>query len=515
MNEIARANGASPPGLRETAGAFLRRHWFILLLLFWVLHVVSRHLLDTRCFYEDVAHLLAQSLALVDTGRFQYEGNYIYRNLTLGPFAPLLAGIPLWLTRDIHAQYYFLSVLQFLAVLVFYVGARRLVPAGNGKFIATLVFAQALSYNYASIYPDNENFLPFFLALFFYFLILCLKRKTYAFLLVWVSLGLCLQLHFTTVLLVPAVIVAIRPWSRPRDLAMTVAGLLLIAVSQYHLVEQVSFCLVQFGADLYSPAAAGGHRFLASYCRAFAIWALAAPLKMGPAGSCFAVLAVVDRRRIAARAPEFLPLLNGALVHLGLCAVFLPVFFSLKYGILMFYFFAFAIFVASLSGYYFLPEPVRAAPQPGRSAMSKALLVFCGVFLLGQVACFATDLNFDRGYFFDPPINQQLVIAARINKLITEQGLPTVGIDDRVYDDDDHGRLQLVSQTDYTYRVLCQYVFPQLRSRFTSAPSYRLEVLVRPKRGAPLPADASSALAAWTKVDEFEVGRRLIEIYLK
>jgi hypothetical protein len=180
-----------------------------------------------------------------------------------------------------------------------------------------------------------------------------------------------------------------------------------------------------------------------------------------------------------------------------------PFFFALKYGILMFYFFAFAIFVASLSGYYFLPEPAPASP----SGKSKALVVFCSLFLLGQIACFAPDLIPNKGYFLDLPINRQLVIAERINKLITEQGLSSVGIDDRIYDDD-QGRLTLVSQTDYTYRVLCQYAYPQLRSRFTPAPNLRLQVLVWPSW-----ANGRPAVPPLYKLDDFAVGRLRVEIY--
>jgi len=213
---------------------------FVLFVLLWADAEIGFHTKDFRLFTADTAQMLAPTLDLVDEGVWPLVGNPVFGRFRLGPLTDYLAALPLVLTRNPEWHYYFLSLLTALAVFLFYRALRRLDERPLVRWIGAACFATGLHAQLAPQTLSNKSYLPLFLALAFYFFVRADDDERY-----WPAvggaIGLCMQCHFSCLLLLPTAWIAARPFASTRRLLLNLAGLSLVLLIHapaiyYHLV---------------------------------------------------------------------------------------------------------------------------------------------------------------------------------------------------------------------------------------------------------------------------------------
>ncbi|MHA1568296.1 MAG: hypothetical protein ACTSXZ_02400, partial [Alphaproteobacteria bacterium] len=117
------------------------RIWLLVAGGWWLVSLAAAHALDVRNYYADVAEVLSKSLAWIDAGEFSWLGSHYFFNLNLGPLSHVLAAIPLSLSRDVHLQYYFSSLLVVLSVVVYGTACFRLFTDRLAAWLSVAAFA--------------------------------------------------------------------------------------------------------------------------------------------------------------------------------------------------------------------------------------------------------------------------------------------------------------------------------------------------------------------------------------
>ena len=124
-------------------------------------------------------------------------------NFNLGPLYYYLLAIPYWLGRgDFRVDIIFFAVLNSLSIPLLYLTAKRWFSKEQSLKIS-LLFTVSAYFIQIQSFPWNPYILPFFIILCLYFINKTRQEKLHNFIFLTISYAICLQLHATTIFLLP------------------------------------------------------------------------------------------------------------------------------------------------------------------------------------------------------------------------------------------------------------------------------------------------------------------------
>jgi len=333
--------------------------WIAAGLAIWLLLQAAYHFFDIRIWSVDINVPLRQTLELVDLGRFSLTGNPLdgaqavqASGIAMGPLGYMLFALPLLISRDIHSIYYFLTLMNLPAILIFWLACGRLNSRGPFRWVASALFAfQPMLIPFSA---EHMFLQPLFLAVMFLFFVMANQGREWAIPLLYMFTGICVQLHpSSALLLVPIVVVSIikrKSWIR--WLAYTGLGVLLLAATNTTVLA----------AMIDSNAAGQGlrtgslmqhsleHISAAAYFKMLLIFLVFGPLCFGIVGPFFVYPALVRSPRTMRTFPDHRPLIWAALSLVAVDALVLPVLFAIKGAPLIYYLAPLSILIIPLIG---------------------------------------------------------------------------------------------------------------------------------------------------------------------
>ena len=333
----------------------------VFLLLVFVDYLLINYF-DLRVYHPEVESVLEKSIQLIDTGEFTWAGNPIFGryspkgNYTIGPLTHLLTAIPLAIWRNVFGVYYFQCLFSFLSILFFSRVLKEVSLSSPEAFAAGMLsFGSAVLVHDRLILPYSVGFLPFFVALYFLFLAKCNNSKSWAVLPLWISFGLCLQLHFyAIVLFLPTMIVVGKrrlAWKK----SQTVLGIIVVLVMHQELFYQLFFKPFPALFSISSPGT-----FLFAYIGFFVESTIRFFFQFGYANWVVAIFIFLSFKWRNERIWKNDLLIQGGLLALGASMLLIPVAAVVKRATDPYYFNFFeaylAFFVAELFQFLFRPK---------------------------------------------------------------------------------------------------------------------------------------------------------------
>lgn len=200
-------------------------------LFFPILTLVLINRLDRLQYSPDAQWIIERAYQLVFKGQWPLAGNPFFGNLQLGPLADLLTALALFLTRDIMGVYYFPWLLYLAAILFFYWAIWLHFRNTDAALMASFLFGLGFVFNdnlMTALW--NTSYLPLFLAGYFFLLLGDPRRSRL--LVLYTFIGLCMQLHMSTIILIPSSWIFLRRRGRSLLLSLPwhVGGLLIIVL---------------------------------------------------------------------------------------------------------------------------------------------------------------------------------------------------------------------------------------------------------------------------------------------
>lgn len=414
----------------ETDRSNKRKPWSLAIVLplaalvCWLVFLFVLHAYDLRVFYSDSAQLLKKSLAWVDQGQFSWEGNLIYRSYRLGPLAHMLAAIPAVVSRNILAQYYFLSGLMVLAVLLYGLASRRLFSDLAVTLACTAAFAYFLLFASQPIKISNRDFLPVFLAAYFLLLVMAYDRGSWRTLLTWLTLGLCLQLHMSCFMLIPTTLIALYRHLRGRELLWTVAGIALAAaVNGVTLAQLIAGA---GGAAAVKSVSAGS--FWLEYVRLLGPWALGASIGFG-AGEVYFFVSLFRIKKLWRFAEAHRPLLLAALFQFSASLLVFPALNILKQSWQVEYILPSVVFLPFVIGLFLRWR------HPSKSRWAYVHVLALTFLLVAPEASIIKVLDKQTtNYYQMMRVSDVEAVSRRVADEIDEHSWQNVRLDEFVYD---------------------------------------------------------------------------------
>jgi hypothetical protein len=480
------------------------------------------HQMDARIYFRDIGPILQKSISLVDKGIFIWKGNGIYRNLTLGPLAHLLMAIPLLISRKIQFLFYFQTLMSFLSAPLFYAACRQLRMKDLASTVATSIFLILTITIFVPIKVDNTTFLPFFLALYFYLLARSLSKIDVSIVFMWASIGLCMQLQMSTILLIPATIVMFKPKIR-QDIVVHAIGLFILTVMYFHIFTQ----LFDFFNEVFSSKMLTGRDWgyffdryedsfhpIELYFNLFIKTMIFTIILAIPT----AIIILSFYRRFAGIRAY---LRNSRIVFGGgvlflLILIVVPFWCLLKAGFAPQYLLQFLPFIAAVTG---------GIAEAGRTKMRDDFWVYfvvtCSFIFMVNFAsnrCPATPVYYDA-----LRLNDQVAVAEKLREIIIDRDLENVAMVEQIRSaecikPDEREKGEICFGESIYYQDLCLYLYPDLKSRFQmNVPSSKKKVLlvwIVPS-GTDMGLHQSDEYKApRIKVDQFNAGLMSVSIYL-
>ncbi|MBU2488599.1 MAG: hypothetical protein KKA60_04340 [Proteobacteria bacterium] len=461
-----------------------RGFWLGAALCLLVLQAVWIHVGDLRCYNQDVGRTHARALEIVDQHRFVWDGNPIKDNLHLGPLANVLAAVPLVFTRDIFRAHHFLTLLMALSWILFYLALRRALGPGPGARIGALAWAFLYFQLYMPLRVVNSAYVPFFLPVYFYFLVLYAQRPRKALVpVLWLSVGLLMNMNLSCMLLFFPTVAATRPWRSARDAGVFAAGTALVAGLHFHLIlmglqmmgDGALVSLLARGrscADVLGDLGANAARF-----------AVLTPAVLGPALVVFGLLAF--RRNPDARSREGQAvLLRASAWALAAALILVPLLFTAKGGVRPRYAFYATPFLCWLVGLWF--QKLGEKPGEGKRWLAWTALFF--VLLVGWqgLSFWYVPWTSRHHYWNMMRLKGQMAVADRLAELIRDRGLENVEVDEIVLEREGPG-WSLKSRSTTTFAGLIPYLHPDLASRVGTLGTRKILVVVTPAPTGPVP----------------------------
>lgn len=489
------------PGVRRWARVSL-----FLFAGFWIFNQIDIHRSARYQYSQDVGRILVRALDLVDTGQPILEGNPFFGDYRLGPLADYLAAIPLLVTRDIRAQYWFASLLIWLAVPLFFLTLKSLVPEGWGKWLGTMVFAFAWPL-IRTPYPVNKEYLPLFLVLYLFLLIKAVGFRAYANILLWPVIGLVMQLHLSAVWLVPATYLAVMPHRKRSLIWQTLAGWLLFSLAQFPLYRQ----LLQGESGRPPFSAVVSLPGLNNYLLRLGGFFLGTPLLFGLGGALFGLAALLIGRRLWNHFPEHRALLRAGFFAIPGGLLVLPFLATMKDTFDLDYLFPEVVFWALLIVFLFHYLEDKTSVPGGVKRLVVAGAVFLALTAASQVGMTALRYR-DNPRAVQLTLTDQEVVARRLMAQLHEHAWRDVRLLELLYNEKD-GELKLRSSNLMTYGALCLYLDPDIRPFLNAArPQITVYVQVlaaccRPRRAELEPPPAA------TLFDRFDTENLAVTLY--
>jgi len=485
-----------------------RRRWVKITLLFfagfWLLNQANLHWSEQYFYSQDAGRILDQSLALADTGRLITAGNPFFGEYRLGPLANYLAAAPLLLTRDIRAQYWFISLLIFLAVPLFFLTLKSLMPEGWSKWLGTMVFAFAWPLLRAP-YPVNKDYLPLFLVLYFFLLIKAVSYRRYANILIWPAIGLAMQLHMSAAWLAPATYLAVMPHRKRSLILQTLAGWLLLGGTQIAWIRQI------LESDQSALSVAADPVAIDSYLECLVRYFFCVPTVFGLGGGIFGLIALFISRRLLIQFPTHRALLRAASLAGAGGLLVLPALAAVKNTFDPDYLFPLVVFWAVLVVFFFRRLEERAAETGDSRWLFASVAVF---FMLSAMTLAGTEYFRCRPspYTVQLTLTDQQQVARRLTAHLLEHDWRNLRLLELVYDERD-GRMQLRSSNPVTYRALCLYLSPEIRPYLEAGrPQATVYVQVLPFSRRQRVSELKPPPVA-TRFDQFTTERLFVSLY--
>ena len=420
------------------------------------------HTWDVRSYFCVVGETHFKALQLVDLKQFSYLGNDFYQDFHLGPLANILSAIPLLVSRNIYLSYYFLHILMLLGVVFFYFACHRLLPAGIFKWAATILFAFTTLTTYTPLRVVNTTYMPFFLGLYFYILVRYNQSKYWFTLIVlWLIVGLLLQLNFSCFLLIPPTLIATQGYINSKQRILSTIGLLLITVLHYHLAGELMVNLyLKPNVDLFNGSDLLS--FLLSYLKFLPLCLMA--------NFNFIILillipAIINLSKIMTNHPEIKPLIIGGIVAIALGIIFPPIFCVFKEGLRDKYSNYAVVFWFLIIGLYI---------------HDKSLTTEFGIYLffiiLSPFLFFWGKINIPE-YYSVMQLNTQVAISKRLISHIRKEKLNNYVIEEYIYLYKD-GSKYLANRSESTYNAMIWYQWPVWRPQLIYQPLTKILVVV-------------------------------------
>ncbi len=444
------------------------RWWFIGGLGLYVAAHLACHVLDFRLYYQDVGGFLRKALDLVDLGKAPLSGSpALYQiGLNLGPFGNYLAALPLLVSRHIELQYYFVSLLQISAVIIFFFACRRLMPQGVGKWCAAAAFAvQGFMLPHA---VDHSYYLGFFLAVYFYLLIASRRPGSRVLPLVWLVIGLCLQCHASSFLLIFTTLIVIRPWETRALRRQTLLGFALLLLS--HATMCYEFFALRGTPDApshFSLWSALAQRYFPMLGATLVLTFFSA----GIAGVIYSLFFVGAWVRRPAAFAEYRPFVGGGLFQLAAAFVIMPIFLAIKGYYDYNYFLASSPFVSVFVGLFFQSRDWEPAARFGWRRGS----LHTKIFALLAVASLAVQVIYCAVFSLRSRLEDNVLVAARLARAMESGDLRDFAVIKATYFRDARGAF--LAETDtLSITTLAIYRDPNLRRRLTAPGDHQLAV---------------------------------------
>lgn len=415
--------------------------------------VVSAHVFDVRVLH-DIASGFSRARSLIDFGHFEWQGPRFFQHYTLGPLGYLLFSIPLSLSRDIHWQYYFLSFLTFLGVVFFRLGAGHILTNRAAAWLSTLAFASAMVLIHLPIKPTHPYYLPFFFGLYAWSLGGACDRKSWRQIFPWLTAGLCVSLHLSCILLLPATLLALLPHRSERDWFWFVIGILAAMA-----VNGVTFVQIITGAgESIKPhgldTASG--RFVEFASRILVGWAVG-PLVFFGVVSFFFILAMTRYDKLYKAKSIYRSPLLAAVVHWQAAIIIFPILNLIKGSPQIEYFRSFAIWAALVVGVFFDWIFEREGAQPKK--VFRLAMIFLIALLVFHTAVFA----YVNQTVAMMRLNDQFAISGQLHDLVAVQ--PDCScIEERIYNHSPAPWSDNIFQerSDDIFSTLLQYQNPEM-----------------------------------------------------
>ncbi|MBZ0273611.1 glycosyltransferase family 39 protein [bacterium] len=450
----------------------------------------------------DAAALMTIVLDFVQDGEIPLAGQTFFRGLRLAPLAPLLTAPVVAISRSPALLYAYVVAFKLASLPLFFAAARGVSRDDLFPHIATGVFGVFVATTIIPNRPMNTAFVPPFLALAVYFLVRAQNGRAADALGMWMAIGLCMQLHMTTgILVVTALFDASRRGTR--NFLMHLAGggaviLLLHATVLYTLV---------FGeASLAERVAgeSGGARtmlaFAGEYVARVADWVVTIVINVGIVAAIYLIRGI--RRPARLQAPDMARL---CAFHIAAVLVVLPALSVIKQQNRLTYLFAAAPFLAILIALGARDDVrrLRQGPREWRRfplpyAMITLFLLLAGLaFSSVPAAAGKAPCEFWRLY----QIDSQVAIARGIQAATA--GMSEHRIEALVYENPD-GESRLDARSFALYESLLRYLADKPDYRDAS-PASTVGVFVRP-RDMPWPPAVESELSATRTLGRVRAG---------
>jgi len=452
----------------------------IVLTVIGLTHLVLIHVLDARVFYLDAGRLLSGTLDLVDLGEWSWTGSPFYGEWRLGSGANLLAAAPLLVTRNLFAQYYFLTLMLALAVPVYFLACRALRWDGLFKWVATIIFAQGLLLLFTPLAPVNTHFLPLVLAVIFYLLVKGSQRKAWARFLIWPAIGLAMHLHLATgLLMLPAWFVG-EPWRR-RGAPWFAAGFGLLVLLQSPVLRQL--WISDTAVWLHGPGGVGGSEMIGAYGRALLKWLLLGPFLFGLGGAFYLLPGLAFSRRLVAANPHLQSLLRGGVWFFAAAMLIFPLLVAIK-GVMQYDYLYPGVILAGLLGGLFAQNLQETVTPASRAVRRRHVAVFLALVLITEAFALAKGMTYPPEYFGMMRLRDQTEIADRLAALIARRDIQSIQTRTTVYDAD-AGAPQPRASSPFTFNTLLLYRHPDLRDHFSQTPERIINIYLAPLKDRP------------------------------
>ncbi|MBZ0271624.1 hypothetical protein K8I61_06285, partial [bacterium] len=474
---------------------------------------VVNQLLGFASFDEDAGILATIALDHVDNGTLPRTGPPIFGSWRLGPLAPLIMMAPVRLSHDPRLAYVLVTLLGIAALPIVFAAARRVQAANLFPHVATAIFGVWMNLFITPIRPVNATFLPIFLAGAFYFLVRAVRGERGAFLLAWVFVGLCVQLHMTASILALTILWFASTRGVRTLLAQAALGFVVVAALHVTVIAKA----LSGGAPAVEAAAGaaamrGDFGTMAAALAEIAIeWSLVGVFGIGGVAAIYLVRGF--RGAIASRRHQThtVGVPRVAATHLILASVILPLLKVVKNaGITdVGYLIAVAPFVAVLVAQGASSDVARVRHDPG--AWPRTVLPwFVASMMLVIVGSFVYASASDK-----PPLclhwnavrlSRQMELAGHIDSLAQGRGSGApppkaagADVDYRI----EHFRYvtgrfsdepMLFSRSPYTYEVLLRWM-RGVRYGRDAAPNRTIGVVLRPA-DMPMPEAMRHAIKA-------------------
>ena len=186
---------------------FIRNEWLWLVMLLILASSLRFYKIDQLTnFQYDQARDALYTKRLVADHKLRLIGPQASPGFYTGPAYYYLMAPFLWLFQlDPAGVDFGVAVLSIISVLLLYFLLKRITNNSFLSLILTFLYSIQPQILWQSRFSWNPNLTPFFMLLFLWGFFLVLDKKTWGWLLSAVSLGFLIQLHFSTVCLLPMV----------------------------------------------------------------------------------------------------------------------------------------------------------------------------------------------------------------------------------------------------------------------------------------------------------------------